>query len=344
MESKLMAKEDNMESSAQVRGLNVVRGVAMAFALVLGGVAHADVELGADEFESKAIRVNAPDREALRVALEPVKDSFKVNEPIRFKIRGNKTFYLYLFSVDDDTGDATLILPTKEGQSHNKYPANTTLPVPNPDEPDFLSDEAGREALVMVASTRYLPVKSNWFRDGAEVYVGKAADMEQEFAEKGIRIGDRTRDPKVTVKRISVRIRGSEQPEEDVDASTADVWLTTKGNQATYELGERIDAVFGAGEDGWVQMYVVTPNGKHQRLKTYEVAGGKTYTMRAVAEDPAGKHALVAAFSEEEPEGSILRGARSKGIELLDPAPKGVRLVDDGRVPMAVYRFRIEED
>ena len=332
-----------MDISNKANGLNAARGVAMAFALAFSGMVHADVELGADEFESKAIRVNAPDREALRVALEPMKDSFKVNEPIRFKVRGNKTFYLYLFSVDDESGDATLILPTKEGQRHNKYPANTTLPVPNPDEPDFLSDETGRETLVMVASTRYLPVKSNWFRDGAEVYVGKAADMEQEFAEKGIRIGNRTRDPKVTVKRISVRIRG-ERKEEDVDASTADVWLTTKGNRAEYELGERIEAVFGAGEDGWLQMYVVTPNGKHQHLKTYEVEGGKTYTMRAFAEDPAGKHAFVAAYSKDEPDGAMLRTNRSKGVALLDPAPKGVRLIDDERVPMAVYRFRIEED
>ena len=320
------------------------RGAALLVAATLAAAVHADISLGADEMESKAIRVDDPESEPLRVTLEPMQDSFKVNEPIRFKIRGNKTFYLYLFSVDDETGDATLILPTKEGQRHNKYPANTTLPVPNPDEPNFLSDEAGREALVMVASIRYLPVKSNWFRDGAEVYVGKAADMEQEFAEKGIRIGDRTRDPKVIVKRMSVRIRSSEQPEGDVDSATADLWLTTKGNQATYELGDRIDAVFGAGKDGWVQMYVVTPNGKHQRLKTYEVEGGKAYTMRAVAEDPAGKHALVAAYSEDEPDGSILQRSRSKVVQLLDPAPKGVRLVDEERVPMAVYRFRIEDD
>lgn len=331
-----------MNRSEKTNGLGIVQSAALALALALGGAAHADVELGADEFGSKAIRVDAPEKEPLRVALEPVQDSFKVDEPIRFKIRGNKTFYLYLFAVDDESGDATLILPTKEGQRHNKYPANTTLPVPNPDEPDFLSDEAGREALVMVASTKYLPVKSNWFRDGADVYVGKAEDMEKEFADKGIRIGDRTRDENVLVKRMSIRIRGG--GDEQAEASTADVWLTTKGNRSEYELGERIEAVFGAGEDGWLQMYVVTPNGKYQRLKTFEVEGGETYSMRAVAEDPAGKHAFVAAYSEEEPDGEMLGGSRSKGVSLLDSSPKGVRLIDDEQVPMAVYRFRIEDD
>ena len=135
-----------MNHSTRTARLDVVQALALLLALALGGAAHADVELGADEFDSKAIRVDAPENEPLRVALEPVKESFEIDEPIRFKIRGNKTFYLYLFSVDDKSGDATLILPTREGQRHNKYPADTTLPVPNPDEPDFLSDEAGRRS------------------------------------------------------------------------------------------------------------------------------------------------------------------------------------------------------
>ena len=343
METQLTKRRKQVKPLRRTAGLGVAQ--ALALMLVLGGLAHADVELGADEFDSKAIRVDAPEKEPLRVALEPVKESFKVDEPIRFKIRGNKTFYLYLFSVDDESGDAILILPTREGQRHNKYPANRTLPVPNPDEPDFLSDQAGREKLVMVASTKYLPVKSNWFRDGADSYVGKAEDLEKEFADKGIRIGrDRTRDANVLVKRMSVRIRGRGGRDEDDETATAGVWLTTKGDRSEYVMGERIEAVFGAEEDGWLQMYVVTPNGKHQRLKSFEVEGGEAYTMKAVAEDPAGRHALVAVYTEDEPEGELLGRNRSKGVSLLDAAPKGVRLVDDEPVPMAVYRFRIEED
>ena len=313
-----------------------VRAVALLVAAVIACAGQAAVSLGAEEMESKAIRVDNPETEPLRVTLAPVQDSFKVNEPIRFNVRGNKTFYLYLFSVNDE-GDATMILPTREGQRHNKYPPDTTLPVPNQNSPEFLSDEAGTEKVVMVASAKYLAWKSNWFRDGADRYVDKAA-FDEEFASKGIRIGGK-KDDHVVVKRLAVRVRDKDAEREQ---PTADVWLTTKGNRAEYAMGERIDAVFGAGNDGWVQMYVVEPTGKHSLLKTYEVEKDKTYTMRAFAEDPAGKHAFLAAYTEREPEGDSLGKTSDKSV--LDVTAKGVRLDDEPRGPTAVYRFRIEED
>lgn len=313
---------------------------AAALALVWwGDSAHADVGLGADDMESKAIRVDDPDTEPLQVALEPTQESFRVNEPIRFRIRGNKRFFLYLYSVDED-GDATLILPTKRGQRHNRYPADTTLPVPNKEAADFLADKPGRETVVMVASTKYLPLKSSWFRDGADIYVGKAEELGKEFADKGIRVGtDRTRDANAFVKRLVVRIRGKE--DDAPERPAANVWLTTKGNRAEYAMGERIEAVFGAGEDGWLQLYVVEPNAKHSLLKTMEVEKGEAYTLKAVAEDPAGKHAFVAAYTKKKPSGAVLE--RNRGKALLDAAPKGVRVVDGVTVPMVVYRFRIED-
>jgi hypothetical protein len=156
--------------------LNGFTGVLMA-TLVVAASAYATVELRTDELEEKTIRVENPEQEPLRVTLEPVQESFKVDEPIRFKIRGNKTFFLYLYNIDPETNEATLILPTKEGQKHNKYPANQTLMVPNQDEAAFLSDQAGRESLLIVASTKYLPIKSAWYRKGADHYVGKAEEF-----------------------------------------------------------------------------------------------------------------------------------------------------------------------
>ena len=313
--------------------------IAAIVLAVMTPMAASGIELAVEEVESRAIRVDDPTKEPLRVALEPVKDSFEVDEPIRFNIRGNKTFFLYLFSIDDETGDATLILPTKEGQEHNKYPADRTLPVPNEGEADFLSDTPGRETVVMVASTKYLPVKSNWFRDGADSYVGKAKEFEQEFADKGIRVGEgKTRDEKVHVKRLAVRIRGEDAP----SAPASNVWLTTQGNRQEYALGERINAVFGAGEDGWVQVYVVEPTGKRTPLKSYAVEANKAYTMKAIAEDPVGKHAFVAFYSKQEPGDGALKGDGDKSM--LDASPKGVRLVDDAPRPVAVYRFRITDD
>ena len=323
--------------------------VALTFAAaLLATSACADVELGIDEIGEKTIRVETPESDPLRVKLEPVQASFKVDEPIRFHIRGNKTFFLYLFSVDKETDEVTLLIPTRKGQKHNKYPANRTLVVPNEGEAELLADETGRERLLVVASTKYLPLKSRWYRKGLDYYTGKGADFEQEFAEKGIRVRgpDRTRDAKVLVKTVMVRIAGEQTDDGDSPSVAAShVWLTTKGNQRDYTIGDRIEAVFGSGQDGWIHLYVVEPNGKYSRLKSYAVKEDQTYTAKAVASDPAGKHALVAVYAEDdEPSRALDSDGDTKALSLLDAAPKGVNLVEDKPKQMAVYRFRISDE
>ena len=324
-----------------------------AFALILAAAlmvtsACADVELGIDEIGEKTIRAETPETEPLRVKLEPVKASYKVDEPIRFHIRGNKTFFLYLYSIDKETDEVTLLLPTRQGQRHNKYPANRTMVVPNEGQIELLADEPGRERLLMVASTRYLPIKSRWYRKGADYYTGKGTEFEAEFAEKGIRVRgpDKTRDDKVMVKTIMVRIAAARTDDGDEPAAvTSHVWLTTKGNQRNYAIGDRIEAVFGSGQDGWIHLYVVEPNGRYTRLKSYPVKEDRTYTAKAVASDPAGKHALVAVYTEDgEPTRELAADGDTKALSLLDAAPKGVDLVEDKPKPMAVYRFRISDE
>ena len=324
------------------------------FALVLAAVVssmpvQADVELGIEEIGEKAIRAETPDAEPLRVKLEPVKASFKVDEPIRFNIRGNKPFFLYIYSVDKETDAVTLLLPTKKGQRHNKYPANRTLAVPNKGEIELLADEPGRERLLMVASTKYLPVKSKWYRKGADYYVGKTADFEKEFADKGIRVRgpDKTRDDKVLVKTVMVRIDGAQPGRGDSpSAATNHVWLTTRGNQQDYAIGDPIEAVFGSGQDGWIHLYVMEPNGRYNRLKSYAVKENRTYTAKAMASDPAGKHALVAVYSEDDGPAQAPSDSGVKALSLLDAdaSSKGVELVEDKPKPMAVYRFRISDE
>ena len=312
--------------------------------------ASADVELGIEEIgevTEKTIRVETPEAEPepLRVHLEPVQASFRVDEPIRFNIRGNKTFFLYLYTVDKDTDEVTLLLPTQEGQRHNKYPANQTVVVPNEGQAEFLANEPGRERLLMVASTRYLPVKSRWYRKGSDYYVGSTAELTQEFAGKNIRVEgpDKTRDDKVLVKTVLVRIAGRRAAESPAEPANH-VWLTTRGNRMDYVIGDRIEAVFGAGQDGWIHLYVVEPSGRHARLKSYEVKGDETYTAKAVASDPAGKHALVAVYSEnEQPAQAMAAGGDTKALSLLDAVPKGVDLIEDKPKPMAVYRFNISD-
>lgn len=305
---------------------------ALALALASLPFAHADVNLEDEEFASKAIRVDAPENELLRVQMKPLKEAFKVGEPIGFTVRGNKEFFLYLFSVDRDTEEATLILPSKQGQEHNKYPAGMEYPVPNPDAPAFLADAEGVETLVMVASTKYLPLKSNWFRRGADSYVASAKEFEAELADKAIRVGrERTRNAKVFVSEVSIRVVDEATAERDA----VDVWLTTKGNRTEYGVGEAIEAVFGAEQDGWVHLHVVNANGDREKLKSYEVEKGAAYVMKARAERPTGEHAFLATFTAD-------REDRLGAASAL--AVKGVSLVDDTPDSTAVYRFLISSD
>ena len=156
--------------------------------------------------------------------------------------------------------------------------------------------------------------------------------FEQEFAEKGIRVRgpDKTRDDKVLVRTVMVRIEGARRDSNGSSASANHVWLTTRGNRQDYAIGDAIEAVFGAGQDGWIHLYVVEPNGRYSRLKSYAVKENQTYRAKAVAADPAGKHALVAVYSEDDKPGRApSSNGIEKGLSLLDAAPKGVELVDD---------------
>jgi hypothetical protein len=313
-----------------------------AFALMLTAAfltacAQAGVELGIEEAEDKTIRIGVPDsKEPLRVSLRPVKSSFKVGEPIEFEIHGNKTFFLYLYSFDEKNDEVILLIPTREGQKHNKYPANRTLRVPNKGEIELIADgTSSRERLVMVASTEYLPVESKWYRKGADYYVGKVPEFEKKFSSKRIRVRgpDKTRDDKVLVQTVMVRIDGANNG--GPAASASHVWLTTKGNRQDYTIGDPIEAVFGAGHDGWIHLYVVEPpNGQYHRLESYPVVEGRAYTTKAIAADPAGEHALVAVYSSSEDDASL--GTKTKRVVLLEDEDKPTS-------QMAVYRFRISK-
>lgn len=113
----------------------------------------------------------APSREApasgasnhstgLDVAFRTAENRYLVGETIRFEVKGNQPFFLYLFNIDPDTSRAVSILPNqRQGKDKLRYPGdNRWRAVPNPSI-EFYSDRAGTERIVMVASERYLNVE-----------------------------------------------------------------------------------------------------------------------------------------------------------------------------------------
>lgn len=82
--------------------------------------------------------------------------SYGVNKAIYFKVKSNRSMYLYLFNIDPQTGKGLLIFPNQL-QTNNQINANDWTLVPKK-EVEFYSDRSGTERIIFVASERNLDV------------------------------------------------------------------------------------------------------------------------------------------------------------------------------------------
>ncbi|MBU0499281.1 MAG: DUF4384 domain-containing protein [Gammaproteobacteria bacterium] len=154
------------------RILRCAGAAAMLAALGIGAPAMAQE---ADALESvaasdKLIRIRHADDEGgggsgpehagkFRVDIRAGRSSYRAGEAIRFKVRGNNEFYLYMINIDPRTGRAVAILPNRLQTHHKiKYPGDGRWYVVPNENLEFYSDRAGHERIIMVASERYLDV------------------------------------------------------------------------------------------------------------------------------------------------------------------------------------------
>jgi hypothetical protein len=316
---------------ARSKTRRAVRGIAVlgfTLCLFLGlGVANAQ-----EESEDKQIRVvSGEGKKGLEVEIEALRSSYAVDEPIRFRVRGNQTFFLYLFNIDDDDDEGVLILPNRL-DSGNKYPGGRSYTAPNPGV-EFVADRPGTERVLMVASTRYLDLKTADYDRRGDFWVSSAKGLEAQL--KGIRV--RPREPEVDedviVKEISVRVRGEGYVDYPREADT-DAQVFVSADRTVYRVGDRVRVLYGANTPGWVHLYTRDPRGREQLLKARRVSGDQIHTLEAVAEKPKGSHALVIRYSEEKD--------LEIGKEAGGSGEKGLRLVDDGEGTTAIYRFEIK--
>jgi hypothetical protein len=110
-------------------------------------------------------------------------------------------------------------------------------------------------------------------------------------------------------------------------------------DREVYRLGEFVQVIYGADRPGWVHVFSVEPSGKRALLRHQEVSGNKIYSLTAMANRPAGRHAVIAVFS---------KGAevKTKSLPLIQEGgitEKGLTVVPEDQAPYAVYRFRILE-
>ncbi|VFM95002.1 MAG: protein of unknown function (DUF4384) [Candidatus Kentron sp. G] len=294
--------------------------------LLLGPMVHAEPP----DMEAKWIGVRGSDaRSTLDVSIEPTRSIYRVNEPIRFKIKGNNKFFLYVYAVDEETGDATLLIPGRK-QRGNKYTAHRVHTVPNRGV-EFYSDTSGEETIVFIASRKYIDIDRAHFKDAGDFAMGKAAMLEQEFSAKGIgvRTSDSGSNTGVLVKRLKVRIEGSGREREDSgDSRHPEVLSFLSLNDKVFQVGDKIHGVYGAMENGWIRLVLREPDGSYSSLgSARKIKAGRTYEFTARAEVPYGEHRLFAIYSEKEPAHesavvAVLGDAReqTKGLSLLDSA------------------------
>ena len=81
-------------------------GSLLLTALLSVGTVHAD--------EDKGIRVresgSGAETSNATVTIESVKSEYKVDEPIRFRVKATKPMYVYVYAVDADTGNALMLV------------------------------------------------------------------------------------------------------------------------------------------------------------------------------------------------------------------------------------------
>lgn len=270
----------------------------------------------------------------LKIEFEPIRPSFKAGEPVRFRIKGNKDFFLYLFSINREQRRAVRLIPSSM-QSGNKYKAERTFLVPNPNI-SFYAEKPGTEQVVMVASTRYLNLSADGYEKSGDFFT-----TTPEFADhriKSLRFPTARKKEQPVVKELSLRITGKPRTKTVPRplAIREGPMAFISCDREAYRLEDRVRVAFGADRPGWIYVYLLEPGGKSALFKKQAVSGKKVYHMTAKAKSPTGHHTLMAVFSES-------AELDSKNIPVPETGfqSKGLSLVSPEQPPYAVYRFHI---
>lgn len=290
----------------------------------------------AADVETKQIRIE-PQTGTLQLDVTGLKSQYTIDEPIRFEVRGNKTFYLWVYARDPN-GEAVLLVPSTV-QTGNKYRGGRAHRLPNPGL-QLVPDAVGPHEITLIASTRWLNIdlirRAQAGAGGART--AKAATFDAAFAEKGIRIqrggGAPAANADTVVRRIAFDVTGNRpgaaQPK-PVASSSALAFV--RMDRAEYRLGDRFRLVFGATEDGYVHVFLREPDGDLVRVLEREVKADRLYEEPGTISEPSGRQQMVAIYS---------RDGRLAGLPGV-PGAKGVTL--DRTLPdaSASYDFTVIE-
>lgn len=336
-----------------------------AFALLISTLSAAVFQpvMAEESTDDKAVEVR-DSASGLQVSIEPSKSSFRVGEPLQFRVQGNRKFHLYVYTIDPKSKRAVLVLPNAR-QRTAVYEPGKTLSVPGKTI-EFVSDRQGTEKFVFLASAQPIDLKVEEFTKEGDFWTVDNDEWESQLEAKGIRIrdpdpapgsgggtagggsggGGKVRNQGVVMRQISVRIAGEQRSSSDDGATTGDesttaVFVSTARER--YNAGEKVAIVYGADHEGWVRLYTIEPDGTRALLTTQRVDGRTLRRASARAESPAGRHALVAIYSPTEDFDDARLPGTGKDL-VADTSGKALTLEgDDTPLTYNVRRFWIED-
>lgn len=295
-------------------------GAALLLGLTATATSLSQTGAAAEAVETKQIRIE-PQAGALQLDVTGLKSQYAIDEPIHFEVRGNKTFYLWVYARDP-RGEAMLLVPST-AQTGNKYQGGRSHPFPNQGL-KLRPDAAGPHELTLIASTRWLDIDLiRRAQTGAGgVLTAKAATFDAAFDEKGIRI-QREGDAPVAsadtvVRRIAFEVGGDRRgsPAKPAVAAADNVLAFVRMDRAEYRLGDRFRIVFGATEDGYVHVFLREPDGDLVRLLEREVQANRLYEEPGTITDPTGHQQMVAIYSRDGRLAGLPGAPGTKGVTL----------------------------
>lgn len=124
----------------------------------------------------------------VKLNVQPSKPSYRVGESIRFQVQGRDDYYLYVFNINNKTGEAVMLIPNSKTQN-NRMSGNRTYDIPG--TVDFYSDSVGVEQMVFIGTKQPLNVGGVTTQALGAFSVGKTEDFEAAFSSKAIGIRDR---------------------------------------------------------------------------------------------------------------------------------------------------------
>lgn len=265
--------------------------------VVMTGTLFRDASFAAGD--QKEIKVGPADAE-LQVQFVSVKDVYKVDEPISFKVKTNQAAYVYLLQVNDASQTATMLYPNKH-ETFNRTAAGRQLVLP-PRKSVFRSDRPGVEHVVLLASTRQLDLQTG--KTVGEGFLGVEKSALDSLI-KEIRVEPRRNGQRV-VKQLDLLIKGkagANPARSEAPPNTGKPMVLVSTDKISYGVNETMTIAYASDADGYLRLYVINPEKKVTLLKTEKVQKSKIYKEKGVAEQPAGPHLIVAVYSERDEKG-----------------------------------------